>query len=97
VEVRVDPVGALPGSVEELIPVRRLGSADQDLLEDSRARIEQALREDGYWKAQAPFTRALTPDGAVLRITFTISRGAREPTAVVVRSGREIAIRALRS
>lgn len=77
VDVRVDPVGALPGSIEELIPVRRLGSADQDLLEDSRGRIEQALRQDGYWKAQAPFTRELTPDGSVLRITFTISRGAR--------------------
>lgn len=77
VEVRVTPRGAMPGSIDEFIPIRRLGSADQDLLEDSRARIERALRAEGYWKASAPFTRSLERDGSLLVITFTIDRGPR--------------------
>ncbi len=77
VELEVQPSGVLPGSVDELIPIKRLGSANQDLLEDSRARIERALRAQGYWKAQAPFTRTLQQDGKLLVITFTITRGPR--------------------
>jgi outer membrane protein insertion porin family len=77
VEVRVTPSGALPGSVDEFIPIRLQGSADQDLLEDARARIERALRSDGFWKARAPFTRELRDNGSRLLITFTIDRGPR--------------------
>lgn len=77
VEVRVVPSSALPGNVDDLVPIRRLGSADQDLLEDSRARIERALRAEGYWKGTAPFTRSVEQDGALLVITFTIDRGQR--------------------
>jgi outer membrane protein assembly factor BamA len=77
VELRVDPAGSLPGDLDDLVPIKRLGAADQDLLEDSRARIEAALRADGYWRAAAPFTRELSPDGQLLTITFTITRGAR--------------------
>jgi outer membrane protein assembly factor BamA len=77
VEVRIVPAQALPGRLADLVPVRRLGSADEDLLEDSRARIERALRAQGYWRASAPFTRVLEDDGARLVITFAITRGAR--------------------
>ncbi len=77
VELRVEPRGALPGDIDTLIPIRQQGSADQDLLEDSRARIEGALRADGYWRAQAPFTRRVEQDGDLLVITFTIDRGPR--------------------
>lgn len=77
VDVRVEPAGALPGRLADLVPVRRLGSADEDLLEDSRGRIERALRAQGYWRASAPFTRVVDPSGDRLTITFTITRGAR--------------------
>jgi len=77
VEVRIRPEGALPGGVDEFIPIKQLGSADRDLLEDSRARIERALRSDGYWKATAPFTTSLEDGGDLLVITFAIERGAR--------------------
>lgn len=77
VELRVEPRNALPGDVETFIPIRQQGSADQDLLEDSRARIERALRAQGYWRASAPFTRRVEQDGALVVITFTIDRGPR--------------------
>lgn len=77
VDVRVVPAGALPGSLDELVPLRRFGSADQDLLEDSRSRIERALRADGYWRASAPFTSRIENDGALVVITFEIARGPR--------------------
>lgn len=73
VELRVVPQGVLPASVDDLIPIKRLGAADLDLLEDSRARIERALRREGYWRATAPFER--TTQGNVLAITYTVTRG----------------------
>src|SRR5262249_21834957 len=39
---------------EELVPVRREGSVDEDLLEDSSNRIEEYLRGQGYRDAKAP-------------------------------------------
>lgn len=77
VELRIEPAGALPGSVEELIPIRRLRSADQDLLEDSKNSIERALRHQGYTRASAMFDRALAADGRSLVVTYRINRGAR--------------------
>src|SRR5262249_30306668 len=47
---------------EELVPVRREGSVDEDLLEDSTNRIEEFLRNDGYRNASAPHTRVETSD-----------------------------------
>jgi outer membrane protein assembly factor BamA len=77
VELRVEPAAALPGDVDDLIPIERQRSADLDLLEDARSNIERGLRRDGYATASAPFTRQLSADGATLVITFDISRGAR--------------------
>jgi outer membrane protein assembly factor BamA len=76
VELIVEPDSALPGSREELIPIRTVGSADRDLLEDSTRRIEAALREDGYYRADVQVTEARpSPDRLV--ITFRIDRGPR--------------------
>ena len=42
---------------DELVPVEREGSVDEDLLEDSSNRIEEYLRAQGYRDAAAPHTR----------------------------------------
>jgi outer membrane protein insertion porin family len=77
VELRVTPEGVLPGSVDDLIPIKRERSADQDLLDDSKARIENALRREGYANARATFSSSLEDDGARLVITCTVDRGPR--------------------
>ena len=65
---------SLPGGdVEDLVPVRAERSADQDLLEDASRAIENALREQGYRGAQAPYTRQ--EQGGELVVTFTLARG----------------------
>ncbi len=75
-ELTVEPKGALPGDVDVLIPIQRLRSADRDLLEDSKARIEAALKEEGYWRATATFAEPQrTPD--LVTVAFTITRGPR--------------------
>lgn len=58
---------------DDLVPVTREGSADEDLLEDSSNRIEEYLRSQGYREATAPHTRE--ERGGDLLITFTVSRG----------------------
>ena len=50
-----DPVPA--DRREELVPVAREGSVDEDLLEDSSNRIEEYFRAQGYRDAAAPHTR----------------------------------------
>jgi outer membrane protein assembly factor BamA len=77
VELRVQPADQLPGDVDTLIPIKRLGAADRDLLEDSQRRIESALRAQGYWHARAPFDYERSADGQTLTIVFTITRGPR--------------------
>ena len=64
----------LPQDVRnELVPVQREGSVDEDLLEDSTGRIEEYLRNLGYRDARAPHTRERS-DGELI-VTFTIHRG----------------------
>jgi outer membrane protein assembly complex protein YaeT len=58
---------------EELVPVEREGSVDEDLLEDSTNRIEAGLRAEGYRDAKAPHTRS--ESGGELTVTFDIKRG----------------------
>ena len=62
-----------PDDVEDLVPIRSERSVDQDLLEDASVAIENALREQGYRAAQAPYSRQ--EKGNELILTFTISRG----------------------
>jgi outer membrane protein insertion porin family len=62
-----------PDDVEDLVPIRSERSVDQDLLEDASAAIENALREQGYREAIAPYARQ--EKGNELVLTFTITRG----------------------
>ncbi|MEZ5316033.1 MAG: BamA/TamA family outer membrane protein [Vicinamibacterales bacterium] len=73
-----------PGSREDLVPIQRERSADVDLLEDSRRRIESLLEDQGYRDAQAPYTREERNDGALLVITYDITRGPRYRVGRVV-------------
>jgi outer membrane protein insertion porin family len=77
IELRVNPPGSLPGEIETLIPIQRERSADQDLLEDAKGRIENALHDQGYAEAHVAFTRELQQENTVLAVTFTIDRGPR--------------------
>jgi outer membrane protein insertion porin family len=61
--------------IEDLVPVRREGSVDADILEDSERRIVAYLNQQGYWKAIARATRRET-DGRV-DIIFAINNGPR--------------------
>lgn len=64
----------LPGDrLEELVPVRREASADEDLLEDSDVRITRFLNAQGYWQAEVSHRREVA-DGR-LAIVFTIRKG----------------------
>ena len=61
------------GHREDLVPIRAERAVDQDLLEDASLHIENALRDQGYRNARAPYTRA--EKGGELIITFTVARG----------------------
>ena len=68
-----DPV---PGSrVDELVPIAREGSIDEDLLEDSSLRITTHLRELGYRDARVTHRRLEEP--GELSVVFSVERGAR--------------------
>src|SRR5262249_24712397 len=60
-------------------------SVDEDLLEDSSHRIEEALRAQGYRDAAAPHTRSVSERELV--ITFTIKRGPLYRVATIDVSG----------
>ena len=68
-----DPVPA--DRRDDLVPVAREGSADEDLLEDSSNRIEEFFRAQGYRDAAAPHTRE-EQNGEVV-LTFTVKKGAQ--------------------
>jgi outer membrane protein assembly complex protein YaeT len=61
--------------LEDLVPVRREGSVDIDILEDSERRIVGYLNQQGYWKATA--TAARTETAGRVDIVFTVNKGAR--------------------
>ncbi|HUQ87960.1 MAG TPA: POTRA domain-containing protein [Vicinamibacterales bacterium] len=66
-----DPMPA--GNSEALVPIRAERSVDQDLLEDASLNIENALREQGYRTARAPYHR--DERGGELVLTFTVASG----------------------
>jgi outer membrane protein assembly factor BamA len=77
VELTVEPASHLPrGRTDDYIPIKREGSIDEDLLDDSRDAIRAALQRDGYWKAVVQHSRS-EPGPGQLRITFRITRGLR--------------------
>lgn len=73
--VRLEFAGdALPADRrDELVPIRREGAVDEDLLEDSAQRIEDYLRGQGYRDATATYTRETAADELVIR--FAVARG----------------------
>ncbi len=76
VTVRFDFKGGAPvpaDRLKELAPLEREGSVDEDLLEDSETRIENYLRQEGYWKADVTVRREPTDTG--LTIVFKVNRG----------------------
>lgn len=77
----------LPPAVRrELVPVEAEGSVDEDLLEDSRARIVTWLRERGYWRAEVDYAREATATG--LAIVFTVRSGRLYLTGNVILGGQ---------
>jgi len=76
---------SFPGDKRELVPVEREGSVDEDLLEDSTARIEDTLKSQGYKDAKAPHERA--ESNGELVITFRVSRGQQYRIARVTIDG----------
>ena len=56
-----------------LVPIAKEGSVEEDLLEDSEARIEDYLRQQGYWKAEVTYRRE-EGDGT-LTVVFEVKRG----------------------
>ena len=79
---------SLPEAVQrELVPVREEASVDEDLLEDSRARITNWLQERGYWRARVSYSRRQTATG--LEVVFTIARGRRYRVEGLVLGGAQ--------
>lgn len=70
---------------ERLVPIRREGSVDEDLLEDSERAIEEQLKSQGYRDADVAHSRE-TSDGE-LRIVFAIRRGAPHRIAQIAIDG----------
>ena len=64
-----------PGALDQLVPVKREGSIDPDLLDEGSANILGALRREGYFKAEVAHARRV--DGDVLILTYRIVRGRR--------------------
>jgi outer membrane protein insertion porin family len=73
VNLRVEGSAIPAARQEELVPVRREGSIDEDLLEDSKRRLEEYLRNRGHWKAAVTYDRRPTPAG--FDLVFTVREG----------------------
>ncbi|HUL72096.1 MAG TPA: POTRA domain-containing protein [Vicinamibacterales bacterium] len=65
-----------PGNVADFVPIARERAVDDDLLDDSVIRLEDALKADGYAKPNVTYTKDTSVAG-LLGITFTIKRGPR--------------------
>ncbi len=59
--------------LDELVPMEREGSVDEDLREDSAQRIRDFLHSQGHWKADVRVEERRV--GEELEILFTIRRG----------------------
>ena len=63
--------------LREFVPVEKEGSVDEDLLEDSKRRIERSLHGQGYWRASVDYERV--QQEARLDVTFRVRRGPLFP------------------
>lgn len=57
----------------QLVPIAREQSVDEDLLEDSKLRIENRLKLDGYRDGRAEYRR--TEGEGTLTVVFSVTRG----------------------
>ncbi len=69
-----------------LVPIERLQSVDEEVVEDGSRNIEQYLRLEGFRAASAPATRRRA--NGVLQIAFTIARGPLHVLGAVTLDGR---------
>lgn len=83
--VRFDGDPLPPERHQDLVPLAREGSADQDLIEDSAARIEEYLQSQGY--RDGAVTSVREEKGGELVITFTVKRGPQYRVGRVEFSG----------
>ena len=60
--------------LDELVPIEREGSVDEDILEDSARRIVEYLQQQGYWKAEVRPPERTEQDGR-LTLVFHVARG----------------------
>ena len=81
--------GDLPPSRqrEEASAIRREGSIDEDLIEDTARRLAATLRAEGYWQATTEFRRIEVDDR--LDLIFDVRRGDLYRLATVEISGNE--------
>ena len=68
-----------------LVPIERLRSVDEEVVEDGSRNVEQYLRLEGYRAATAPAERRRV-DG-ILQITFTVTRGPLHVLGAVALNG----------
>lgn len=92
VSLRIEGTSIPTSRLEELVPVKREGSIDEDLLEDSKRRIEQYLHGRGHRYAEASYARVATPAG--LDLVFTVREGPIVRVAEVRVSGERAMTRA---
>jgi outer membrane protein assembly complex protein YaeT len=71
IDFQGDPLTA--SERNQLVPIAREHSVDEDLLEDSKFGIERHFRERGFCNPRADYERAESE--GVLRVTFTVTRG----------------------
>ena len=62
-----------PDRRDELVPFRREGSFDEDLLEDAVGRIREYLHEQGFWKAEVSVRQDRRDDE--LGVVFSVKKG----------------------
>lgn len=89
VRLRVEGDRLPEAELDTLVPIARERSADEDLLEDSKRRIEGRLRAQGFRDALAEYRRE--GDDEVLTVVFTITRGSLYRLDRVELTGSEIA------
>jgi outer membrane protein assembly complex protein YaeT len=70
---------------EDLVPIAREGSVDEDVLEDASRAIQSHLRAQGYRDATAGHTRSQS-NGELL-ITFSVKRGPQYRVAAIEVAG----------
>jgi outer membrane protein assembly complex protein YaeT len=75
--------------LDELVPIAREGSIDEDLLEDSSLRLETHLRGLGYRDARVSHRRSV--EVGELSVVFSVDRGRVHRVGAVLFEGHEAA------